>query len=304
MGNIRCKYNEKRIYYQWLEYIKPFPIRLDRVVMPVLWTITGLLAVGMLLWFAGSSSPYWFSISGIRTFSTPIANAVMYGIAGVAFLSLWVLMFNDFLYIGPLIIQKDTDKGFFPSLSTAPVSTNEILWDLRKWMMVLSFKHMLPGIFMGICVAVMLLAMEYILYWNREIIPDVLRLYTYNYFLPIVIGYTGIWIFFLTTGLAAASLPRWVSLTGMSMIFWVVPILAAVVYVVVLQAEEVAMILFGNDVIEMDNFFILGPNSNREIDMVPLAGAITGFVLLMVPSIFLTLITPSIMDRRRKGSWR
>jgi hypothetical protein len=233
----------------------------------------------------------WFLVLWVFSFPGDVEEGIISAIAlmagGVIVLVLppiWV--FLDFFLHVPRCVHRDTDAGMIEPIWHAPISTREIVRDLRRWAVAMDLRHLAPSI-------VLLLVIVVLYYPSPASKPLPSGREIVLWLLPMVPIAVVLWWFLLGCGLAAAALPRrW---TAGILLIWVLPILVGVYLGGMVLAAELVWGLFPGPPGTQTHMLPWGG------DLVWLCGS--RFLLFLPPSLLTWLCIPKLMEMRRQGRW-
>lgn len=255
----------RNAYLHWLLLRRPFPVRLGPTYSGLVWFVT-LLAVLAYLFTAGHSV---------------LTYAPLY-----AFL---LFTFLDFLVFLPIAFHKSRADGMDVLLLAAPLSTRDVVSSLRLWAYKMNFPHVLPTVALLVTAALVIAlttSTRHAASGRVTLVGDVLAL------LPLVYVTHR---FFLATGLVLASLPRWVTYSGLTLVAWVVPVLWGAYWL----SLTVAPPLFEYWQVTS----VLTSFDPRPFPSPPAATYILMSLLLLIPVCLEEWSVPRLMEISRRGAW-
>jgi len=302
MGNFDQSSKEfevDHIYYQWLNFRKPFPVKLDKIVMKIFWIfvivliVTGLNIMAMQLYVEKTGMYISWELENLFNGVYTVDWMCIFFFLLFSFLFFPIA---DFLFHLPRVIREDTDYNIIDGIAVSPVPTSEIVSDLRRWIIRLNFRHMMPAFILLFVVVLALLTLSA---WEMGI-SGVIKI-TGELFvsaLPVLVILICLWTFALYTGLMMSALPGWFTTTGAFVLLWLVPVLF---YILIFGYLELKWF---NSIMEQHLYFLEGffPYMFYETEwLIP-----TAFFALqsIVPTVVAASILPRLFEKRRSGVWR
>ena len=262
----------------WMIRRRVWPSLLDQVRVPWLWRLSCMYLV------------WWAAMSLVVVTRNP--EDITTGIAGGISIFIIVLypvvtILFDFLLYVPKAIRDDVESTMMQAIFHAPVSTAEIFSGLRRWGMALNLKHLAPPIALvaGLSLVGIIAARP-----SQSDLGPLVEVLLQG-ILPVVALLVLIWWFLLGTGLAAAGLPRWATVSGAVFVWWIVPVLIGVFY--------------GGSVLASDTWdMVRWERGGYGIYEWEFAWFVAHFlILLAVPTAVVWRLGPRFMEMRRQGRW-
>ncbi len=184
------QFDEKHVYLEWLKLRRPAPERWDPGYTGIFWALGFLLVIS-----APTGSVFWTGI-----FAIPIAL---------------LIIIIDLLFFMPRCIHNNFKHLMGNYILSTPISTAEIIQDLRIWGISISIKHLLPMLLLIIIYFISLCV------YLQRIDPS-----------QSIAVFPAIFLFFyilfralLGASIVAAALPRWVTSTGLFLVGFVTPVI-------------------------------------------------------------------------------
>lgn len=261
-------FEERQLYQQWLYRRDAPPLALNRHIVKWLWVL--------LFVFLVADDHRHSYVGELLAISSSIAVA-----AGPP-----LLVLVDFLYHAPTAVFHDRRSGMMDFVFSSPLPTGDIVSGLRRFIARQNLVKLAPTATLAV---VALLEGGQLAKWQDWVMLLASTLMVYS-----------LWWFLLESGVVTAALPRFVASTGLTFLIWVVPVVVAVLWGGQYIADCHWHLWFG----DIDIFNVPEGVSWKWVSFLWEAWFLLHYsLLLFIPTLFLHLISPRVMDAARRGQW-
>ncbi len=272
-------FSENNIYLQWLHRRFAQPLRINRFLIKYLW---GAMVVFVIFYddhfFPGLE--YILGIAGFMLTGVPIIFTLLY-----------------FLYYTPMAIHEDARSSTLDFIFASPVPTGEIVSNLRRFMAIQSIRICIPSFAWIVAMFLREWAQSGMPSWYWSDLTDWQNLGPIVFISITVIS---LWWMILEVGMVSAALPRYVTVTGMMFLLWIVPVLVLIFWGGYWVAYHHCRFWHG---VILGGQEYGGHSHDWEWNSLPY-WVMGYYSVLMTTAAFVPfLLTRKLMDLRRGGRW-
>jgi hypothetical protein len=266
-------FDEKQLYYQWLHTRSAFPLKLTRYFSNFLWAIAAIFVF------------FYDSFSSMSYFYLPVILSFLLAVFPL------IMTFIYFLYFMPKAIHDDSQTGLLDFIHATPVPTGDLVSGLRKYFILLNIKILIPPM---IGFGVMFMKESSFQYFSGQ---------DWTMTLLIIMCVICFYWFIVESGILAAAMPRIATISGATLLLWVLPVLIAIGW----GGYKIAAFGWDYYMRGIDRYSYSNPGafSYSTYSLVQSVWFTVHYIVfLLVFTLYLFFNSRMFMDFRRRGRWR